>query len=143
MPTSDFSGVGLLLPFQRDLKDDFANGNGDPLFKSHVLLVLGIDAESEVADGELEWRTDFGSRFYLLRQQRNTIALQALAEFYAREAFDNWLPEFQLRSVSAARQIIDGRDVGVQIHIGFDPPGMASTSTPDGKLKVAVNISAT
>lgn len=143
MPSSDFSGVGLLLPFQRDLKDDFANGSGDALFKSHVLLVLGIDAESEIADGELEWRTDFGSRFYLLRQQRNTIALQALAEFYAQEAFDAWLPELKLRSVLATRVEQDGRDVGVQIHIGFDPPGIASTSTPDGKVKVSVNIGAT
>lgn len=142
MPTSDFSGTGLLLPFQRDLKDDFANGAGDEVFKSNALLVLATEAESAVADGELEWRTDFGSRFYLLRQQRNTIALQALAEFYAREAFDNWLPELKLRSVVASRLEIDGRDVGAQIHIGFDPPTIASTSTPGGKIKVTVNISA-
>lgn len=138
--TEDFSGVGLLLPFQRDLKDDFANGAGDALYKSHVLQVAGTRAGSELADGELEWRSDFGSRFYLLQQQRNTVALQALAEFYAQEMFDNWLPELRLRSVVAERFQVDGRAVGLRVHISFDPPGTSATSTPDGKLQVTVNI---
>lgn len=138
--TEDFSGVGLLLPFQRDQKEDFANGSGDALYRSHVAQVLGTRADGEVVGGELEWRTDFGSRFYLLQQQRNTAALQALAEFYAQEAFDNWLPELRLRAVRAERFVVDGRETGLRVHVRFDPPGIAATSTPDGKLQVTVNI---
>lgn len=138
--TEDFSGVGLFLPFQRDLKDDFANGAGDALYRAHVLQVAGTRAASDISDGELEWRADFGSRFHLLQQQRNTVALQGLAEFYAKEMFDNWLPDLRLRRVRAERFQVDGRDVGLRVHLSFDPPGVAASSTPDGRLQVTVNI---
>lgn len=112
-----FLGQGLLLPFQRDLKQDFANAGGVELVKACVKLVLGTQANSEFAEGELPWRPEFGSRLYLLRHQKNGPMLTAMATVYVTEALARWEPRVLLRSVRAT---FDNSQRALQIRVLYD-----------------------
>lgn len=87
-----FLGQGLLRPFRRDQKADFAAGAGIELVKAAVEQILGTKADSVRAPGELPWRTDFGSRLHLLRHQNNTDALRDQARLMSQEALQKWEP---------------------------------------------------
>jgi hypothetical protein len=58
---------GLLIPFRRDEKRDFANGTGDELQRSKARQEALTDGPSPTTQGELPWRTGFGSTFSLKR----------------------------------------------------------------------------
>ena len=97
------SARGLLTPFRRDRKRDFASSAGDDLLASKVLQVLGTEGATARSSGELPWRTAFGTPLQLLRHQRNDVALAELARVYIRDAFRRWLPEATLLGVTVDR----------------------------------------
>jgi hypothetical protein len=94
---------GLLTPFRRDRKRDFASGDGDDLLASKVLQVLATEGATARSSGELPWRTAFGTPLQLLRHQNNDVALTELARVYVRDAFTRWLPEATLVAVAVHR----------------------------------------
>ncbi len=77
---------GLLTPFQRDRKRDFASGEGDDLLASKVEQVLATEGSTLRSVGELPWRTAFGTPLGVLRHQRNEVVLGELARIYIRDA---------------------------------------------------------
>lgn len=85
-----FLGYGLLRPFQRDAKRDFANGGGRRLLSARIGQILGTKADTTASPGELPWRTDFGSRLHILRHRNNTEALAELARVIIVEALARW-----------------------------------------------------
>lgn len=91
-----FLGRGLLHPFRRDGKTDFANGEGIELVKSCVRQILGMRAASGTMAGELPWRPELGSKFYLLKHRKNNLALSELATAYAGEALGRWEPRVRV-----------------------------------------------
>lgn len=101
-------GFGLLRPFQRDEKNDFANAGGVELIKACVGQVLGTRAGSDFTQGELKWRSEFGSLLYLLRHQNNDVALQELARVYVVEALRRWEPRVRVTGVEVARESANG-----------------------------------
>jgi phage baseplate assembly protein W len=88
-----FLGTGLLRPFVRDQKNDFANDNGLPVIKACVGQILGTRAsdDSEEHQGELEWRPSFGSKLHLLQHRKGPL-LAELVRFYVVEALGRWEP---------------------------------------------------
>jgi phage baseplate assembly protein W len=94
---------GLLSPFRRDRKRDFASDDGDALLASKVMQVLGTESASASASGELPWRTAFGTPLQRLRHMNNDVALAELARVYVRDALRTWIPEVALMSALAAR----------------------------------------
>ena len=94
---------GLLVPFRRDRKRDFASDDGVELLASKVLEVLATEGATARSSGELPWRTAFGTPLQLLRHQNNDIALGELARVYVRDAFRRWLPEATLLGVAVDR----------------------------------------
>lgn len=77
------TGGGLIRPFQRDKKNDFAVGVGNPLLASRIGQIIGTEV------GELEYDMEFGSRVNLLRHRGPTFdseTLDALARFYVIDA---------------------------------------------------------
>ena len=60
---------GLLIPFRRDEKRDFANGTDDELRRSKARQEALTDGPSPTTQGELPWRTGFGSRATYLRHR--------------------------------------------------------------------------
>jgi phage baseplate assembly protein W len=95
---------GLLAPFRRDRKRDFASDDGDELLTSKVLEVLSTDGGTVRSSGELPWRTAFGTPLQLLRHQNNDVALGELARVYVRDALQRWVPEATLVAVAVERE---------------------------------------
>lgn len=81
------TGRGLLLPFRRNQRDDFANGTGRELWQSRVELLLSVDGPTETSTGEIAWRPDEGTAIRLLRHKNNTSILRSMAEAYIRQGF--------------------------------------------------------
>jgi phage baseplate assembly protein W len=76
-------GRGIVCPFQRDGKGDFANDSGMNLLKSDIGELLGIEGPSVNDPGELPWDPDRGSRVNSLRHRKlHTEMMRALAEQY-------------------------------------------------------------
>jgi phage baseplate assembly protein W len=76
-------GRGIVCPFQRDGKGDFANDSGMNLLKSDIGELLGIEGPTATEPGELPWDPDRGSRVNSLRHRKlHTEMMRALAEQY-------------------------------------------------------------
>ncbi len=106
---------GVLSPFRRDKKRDFASGSGAAILRTKVTQVLMTDGTTPQSSGELPWRTEFGAGLSLLRHQRNDATLQELARVYIRDALRRWLPGVELISleVNSRENVLDLR-VGVR-----------------------------
>ena len=96
-------GHGLLTPFRRDQKNDFANGGGDALVSSSVKQIIGTRGDSPICQGELPWRSELGSVVPVLRHRQNDIGLQELTTHHSRTALRNWEPRVFVESVEAER----------------------------------------
>lgn len=96
--------TGLLAPFRRDRKRDFASGASAELLASKVMQALMTCGATARSSGELPWRTSFGAGLDLLRHQRNDAASAALARVYVRDALKRWVPEAELVEVSVSRE---------------------------------------
>jgi len=103
MNNGDSQTRGLLVPFRRDKKRDFATDTGANLLASKVLQALMTCGATPRSSGELPWRTAFGAGLDLLRHQRNDAALAELARVQVRDALKRWVPEAELVEVTAAR----------------------------------------
>jgi hypothetical protein len=98
-------GRGLLCPFQRDQKGDFANGGGIGLLASDVGELLGIAGPYGDLPGEVPWRTDLGSRLDALRhRQMHAEIVRARAEHMTAGV----LRKFEKRVRSSAVQVLPG-----------------------------------
>jgi len=102
MAAEEILGFGLL-PLKRDKKRDFASAGGEALVRSAVEQVLGTIGASDFTQGELPWRTEFGSLLFLLRHQKNDVALQELAKVYVADALRRWEPRVVVTSLTAKR----------------------------------------
>ena len=108
---SDLLGFGLLRPFRRDLRSDFAAAGGEQLVRSAVGQILGTVGSSDFTQGEVPWRSAFGSLLHLLRHQRNDHVLQELARVYVVEALRRWEPRVVVTAVQVIRAQLDGKNV--------------------------------
>ncbi len=111
---SDSSRLGLLTPFRRDKKRDFASGSGEALLASKVRQALLTEGTTPRSSGELPWRTAFGSAVALLRHQRNDAALKELARVYVRDALTQWVPSARLVSLDVEQ---DGTSITLRVRV--------------------------
>lgn len=132
MPPPAFLGFGLLRPFRRDQKADFAAAGGEALIRSAVGQILGTVGSSDFTQGELPWRTEFGSLLHLLRHQRNDRVLEELARVYVVDALKRWEPRVRVTSVQVTREQLDGENV-LAIRLRYN---MISTNTPGNNVFV-------
>jgi phage baseplate assembly protein W len=126
----EFLGFGLTRPFQRDGGDRLRRRRRgaarpkrrrtDP--RHHRLLRL--------TQGELPWRTDFGSLLHVLRHQRNDAVLQELARVYVVDALQRWEPRVAVTSVQLTRELRDGENV-LAIRLRYN---VISTNTPGNNV---------
>jgi len=120
--------VGLLTPFQRDKKRDFASGTGAELLRAKVTQALMTEGVTPRSSGELPWRTDFGAGLSLLRHQRNDAALQELARVYVRDALRRWVPSAEITSLNVTRRDnllelrLRVRESGVEVDVDLEVP---------------------
>ena len=103
MGAQDILGFGLLSPLRRDKKSDFAASGGEALVRASVQQILGTVGASDFTQGEIPWRTEFGSLLFLLRHQKNDVALQELAKVYVADALRRWEPRVVVTGLTAKR----------------------------------------
>jgi len=98
-----FLGSGLIRPFVRDQKNDFANDNGVNVIKACVGQILGTFAsdDSGSMQGELLWRPSFGSRLYLLKHKKGPLLIEA-SRHYVTDALAKWEPRVTNIRVTSA-----------------------------------------
>jgi phage baseplate assembly protein W len=92
--TANPLGAGIVRPFRRTEKADFASDSGPPEVASAVGQILGT------RKGSLPWRPEFGSDIELLRHMANDPTLVELARIYVEEPLRRWEPRIQLTDVS-------------------------------------------
>ena len=115
----DFLGFGLVRPFRRDLRSDFAAAGDEEGIRSAVGQILGTIGASDHTPGEVPWRTDFGSLLYLLRHQKNDHVLAELARVYVVDALKRWEPRVVVTTVAITREVQSGADV-LAIRVRYD-----------------------
>ncbi len=96
-------GRGLIRPFQRDGKGDFVSATGPALVEAAIIQILATRASSSVAEGEVPWRTEFGSWTYMLRHSGNDEILAELARRYVADAIRRWLPRVSVQRARIER----------------------------------------
>lgn len=119
MAADDILGFGLLAPLRRDRKNDFASAGGEALVRASVQQVLGTVGASDFTQGELPWRTELGSLLFLLRHQKNDVALQELAKVYVADALRRWEPRVVVTSLRAKR-LEDGEGNKIVIRLRYN-----------------------
>ena len=101
---SDLLGRGLVTPFRRDGKGDFANASGEDKVRACVAQVLGTEGSNGGnIRGELPWRDEFGSLLFRLRYLNNDATATARATLYVRDALERWEPRVRLKAVVFSR----------------------------------------
>ncbi len=100
---SGLLGFGLVRPFRRDLKNDFASAGGADLVRACVGQILGMRGTSARSKGELDWDPDRGSLLYLLRHQANDLVLEQLGRAYVVEALARFEPRISIKGVRITR----------------------------------------
>lgn len=100
-----YLGFGLLVPFRRDQKGDFAAGAEVAVVKASISQVLGVRCSGQGRQGELPWRPEFGSLLYLLKHKNlDDEVTKALARTYVADALARWEPRCRLRAVSVTSE---------------------------------------
>lgn len=90
---------GILIPFRRDQKNDFANGGGKAIIRSHLEQILGTRAGNGVMQGEYRWRSSFGSLLELIRHRTNSPMTRELARSYVVDAVGRWTKTIRVTDV--------------------------------------------
>ncbi len=86
-------GTGIVCPFQRDGKGDFAHDSGLKVLASDIGELLGIIGPGKSQPGELPWRTSLGSRLVDLKHRRlHSEMVRAIAEQQTSGTVRKWEP---------------------------------------------------
>jgi phage baseplate assembly protein W len=111
---------GLLLPFGRDGKGDFAHAGGTRLIGANIRQILGTICSSGQGYGELEWMPEFGSLLDRIRHAPATEATLALARLRVVDALRNYEPRVKILTAKCEYALdADGR-YALQIHLTYD-----------------------
>lgn len=93
---------GIVLPFRRGASD-FESGEGAALINSEIWQVLGTRCSSATTQGELPWRTEFGSLIQHARHRNNDAVLEALLSQWAADAVARWLTYLRVTRTELSR----------------------------------------
>lgn len=119
-------GHGIVCPFQRDGKGDFANDGGTRLLSSDIGELLGIIGPTPSRPGELPWRTDVGSNLHSLRHRKlHSELIRALAE----QMTAGTVRQFEKRVTPGPTTIQVQDDNTMQIRFSYYPVGNRQAAT--------------
>lgn len=135
MANVDQFGRGILCPFQRDGKGDFANGDGLPILRSDIGELLGILGPARAEPGEVPWRTDLGSRVVQLKHRGiHKEMTRATAELEVSGTLRKWEP----RVVVGPTEITSGElgDTALSVRATFRPARLPGAPVDAVTVKV-------
>lgn len=134
--TEDELGYGIIVPFQRDGKSDFASDGGVRLIRSHVRQRIAIRGGSRYTQGEFPWRTDFGSLLDLLRHKNSLVVVQEMAKVYVRRSLRG-MANVRLKAVESFKK---DNQVWIRV-IYFIILGLSPSDTNFGPFEEELKIS--
>jgi phage baseplate assembly protein W len=116
---NDQIGRGILCPFRRDGKGDFANSGGLDVLRSDVGELLGVQAATQTEPGELAWDMDRGSNFLPLKHRGlHSTMLEALADQSASSAIIKYEPRARVIRVQTTTE-----EETLRCHVTYQPLG--------------------
>lgn len=117
--SNDPIGRGIICPFRRDGKGDFANADGLDVLRSDVGELLGIQCATATEPGELSWDMDRGANFTPLKHRHlHSDMVDALADQSASGSLMKWEPRARLLRVGVTRD-----ENTLSCHITYQPLG--------------------
>jgi hypothetical protein len=114
-------GHGIVCPFQRDSKGDFAHDAGRRLLASDIGELFGILGPAGATGGEVPWRMELGSRLSVLRHRHvHSEMVRATAEAMTAGVIQRWEPRVRL-GPTAVEPGDDG--VSINVRLSYTPIG--------------------
>jgi phage baseplate assembly protein W len=133
-------GYCAIAPFRRDKKRDFASAGGEELVRSAVMQVLGTVGASEFTQGELPWRTEFGSLLHILRHKKNDVVLRELARVYVRDALRRWEPRIVVTGMDIQHLDPDGNQLSIRLRYQIIQRNVPGNKVLLGPLEQTVEV---
>lgn len=130
-------GRGLITPFQRDGKGDFANTTGPDLLRADIAELLGIVGPSSTERGELPWRDEVGTRLVNLKHRRlygRNLAgetIRGLAESMTSET----IRRFESRA-RVGRSKIEVEETTLRVIVNYVPLGYNTDRTQEAVIEI-------
>lgn len=117
-------GRGIVRPFQRDGKGDFANDAGTRILSSNIGELIGIIGPTATTPGEVPWRTDLGGNLHTLRHRRmHNELIRATAEAMTAGVVRRWEPRVRVGPSSVDEVAETGE---LKVRFSYRPIGVQS-----------------
>lgn len=134
--TTGFAKRGLLAPLRRGASD-FVSGEGAELINSGIRQVLGTRCSSATTQGELPWRTDFGSLLQHARHKNNDAVLEALLNQWAVDAVARWMPSIRVTRTTYEKPRDDrGNETIARLRVWWELIGRGGQVVGSGSTRV-------
>jgi hypothetical protein len=128
MSNGDFSneyGHGIICPFQRDGKGDFAHADGLDLLRSDIGELIGVIGPTTQQPGELPWNTELGSRVLTMKHRGlHAEMIRATADQLVSAPVRMWEKRARARSTEV---VVDENSQSLRISFSYVPIGKRST----------------
>ena len=110
---------GILFPLQRDGRGDFVTSDDEAeLVSASIEQIMGVRGSGATRQGEMPWRTKFGSQLDRLRHSNANDALPDIAQYFVVDAISVFEPRARLRNVAVAREST-GSMTGLRINVSY------------------------
>ena len=117
-------GNGIICPFQRDGKGDFANADGLDLLKSDIGELIGVIGPTTQQPGELPWNTELGSRVLMMKHRGlHAEMVRANADQLVSAPVRRWENRARVRSTEV---VVDENAQSLTIKFSYVPIGKRS-----------------
>jgi len=101
MATFDYLGAGLILPFQRDGKDDFLHSSGIDMIKSTLKIILETMSAGPDNSGEVPYNQDLGTLAKLLRHSNvNDPTTREIVAYHVIDGIQRNEPRVKIKVLS-------------------------------------------
>lgn len=111
---------GLVFPLQRDGRGDFVTSDDiNVLLDASLQQILGTRGAGPRTQGELPWRTNFGSGLHRLRFANNDDALTDIARYFVVDAISRFEPRVQLTDARVEKTTVVSDGDGLQVSVAY------------------------
>lgn len=124
-------GRGISRPLVR-ASGDLVHTCGESLVRSCLGQVFGTRCRDEQREGELLWRTEFGSLLPVLRHRNVDHVTEALARYYSAGAVARWEPRVRVKSAKVVTRWVStdrGRTRVTYVEIGYSQAGVPAAGS--------------
>ncbi len=124
----DFISRGIITPFRRDLKQDFANASGKEVIASNIHTILNTTCASRTTQGEIPFNQKLGSLLVRLRHKNMDSAIvRELAIVHTVEALHENEPRVRVREVNLIK---DRKRYRINIRVTYDIVDITQPGSP-------------